>query len=60
MIVDNYFVYPKHGRVFNRVIGEFLSTYPDSFKLDKVFNDGERVSNTFSMCSVSFAGLFLK
>lgn len=49
MIADNYFVYPKHERVFNRVIGELLTTYPDSFKLDKVSEDGECIEYIFNV-----------
>lgn len=49
MVADNYFVYPKHERVFNRVIGELLSTYPDSFKLDKVSDDGECIEYIFNV-----------
>lgn len=49
MIADNYFVYTKHERVFNQVIGELLSTYPDSFKLDKVSDDGEYIEYIFNV-----------
>ncbi len=34
---------------FNRVIGELLSTYPDSFKLDKVSDDGECIEYIFNV-----------
>ena len=49
MIADNYFVYPKHERVFNQVIGELLSIYPDSFKLDKISDDGECIEYIFNV-----------
>ncbi len=49
MVADNYFVYPKHERVFNQVIGELLSMYPDSFKLDKVSDDGEHIEYIFNV-----------
>lgn len=49
MIADNYFVYPKHELVFNRVIGELLSTYPDSLKLDKVSEGCECIEYIFNV-----------
>lgn len=49
MVADNYFVYPKHERVFNQVIGELLSTYLDSFKLDKVSDYDECIEYIFNV-----------
>lgn len=34
---------------FNQVIGYLLSTYPDSFKLDKVSDDGEYIAYIFNV-----------
>ena len=46
---DNYFVYQKYECIFNQVIVELLSTYPDSFKLDKVLDNGECIEYIFNV-----------